>query len=501
MNEVVEGYKKAVDLLSSASRGLFTQPAISSSNLLEAYDTIDGLDTSAIRSAGQRASGGTDTGGVQSWVGEILKYLGGIAGGIIATELFDRATDWLSNRGGAEEVGEASGKAADAIDTAVDESDQGMQEIIAQLIGIIEQLTATLSTIDSNEHPQAFADCVAAGADLIDQAGAMVCDLCADRDEAISQCLNALTNHAKKVCESPIAPLKDAVSGAHTETSAASGGSSAGSGSSGGGGAGVSGGGEAASPLSNSGSESKAEVSNPGNEKTTPATAEKNTEVQETAESKTEKVEKSCEEQPKKLEEKPEPAAKEDCAEVCDEAPPTKEEPCVEEPAKVPADEPEAPEEPEVPKEPETSAEPEKESGGGMKTFLGVIGIGALVLGIGALVTFIEQAVVAAAEVPLPAVETEPAAPPAQAAPPEPAKITEEQLASVPEPAPKPIPTASATAIPAPAPVTTPAPAAPATPAAPAAAFVANPQSEQLVGASTASTPAPKVNVRKAGGW
>lgn len=505
MNEIIEGYKKAVELLSSASRGLYGQPAVPIGILREAHGTIEGLDTAAIRTAGSRAGGGTETGGVQGWVAEILKYVGGIAGGIVVTELFERATDWFSNRDEAEEVGEASGKAADAIDTAVDESDQGMKEIIAQLIGVIEQLTATLGAIDPAEHPQAFSECVAAGSGLIDQAGEMICGLCADRDEAISQCLNALSDHAKKVCETPIAPLKDAVSGSGVATAAASAGGIVSADAS-----------AASSSSSSSGGETNTE------DKTTPASVDKTTETQTADEC---EETKKCETEPaKKPVEKPETpsaadsdskvknaekdtAVAEDCAPESASEKPSAEDDCDEAPAneqkEAPAVEAVCDEAEPCDEEPPAPVEDDKEnpepvaenpSNNGVKTVLGVIGIGALVLGVGAIVSFIEQAIAVPAELPLPPAETPPAAP-EPAAPP---KMTEAELAAVPEPAPKPIPTASAAAAPAVvAPVINP-PSAPAPTPTPVQ-FNAAPVDTPLIGAAAGAVP--NVNVRKSGGW
>ena len=172
---------------------------------------------------------------------------------MIATELADRAVEWFKNRNDVEEVGEAAGKAADAIDSTVEESEHGMEQIVAQLVEIITTLTNVLAGIDPSKNPQDFGDCVKTGADLIEQAGDLLHGICQDRDEAINQCFSALTDHGEQVCKAEQKPL----CGAASEGTSGGVSSSAASASSG-----------------SSGSSSVASTSDGAVDKTVPATAE-----------------------------------------------------------------------------------------------------------------------------------------------------------------------------------------------------------------------------------
>lgn len=511
MNDPLAGYGAVVSALQGASGGMYRGPAKSEGQLREMYQTIEGLDTSSLREAAEAAVGGTNEARIQGWVGPLLKFFGTVGGGMIATEIAERAVDWFKNRNDVEEVSEAADKAADAIDSTVTESDQGMMHIIQQLLDIVSTLTQILGSMDRGKFPQEFRDCVQTGADLIDQAGDMLEGLCADRDEAISQCFSALTDHGKQVCETEPKPLCSAASGgssggATSSAAASSGGSSSSTASSG------SSGGSSSAADSSTSTNAESSVEK---EKTTPAAVEKPDEkpvekpVEKTPENPVEKpVEKQeCEEKPDpKPNPKPEPDP-EKCKTEPVECEPTPKPETEPEPKPTPTPTPGTPTP--IPDLETEDCEPGKETGTDSESeseecapelndvpeesdligqlIKGAIGIGIVVVGVGLLVNFLEQCVPVIEEVPVP--EPEPIPEPAPQPEPTSVKPPESELDKVAEPAPKPIPQANYTAAaatnysaPAHAPVVPITPAAPEVPA-------------------VLEVPAPAVNLHKAGGW
>lgn len=214
MSASISSYGSAVSQLQAASRGTYGGPSIPERVLKKAYETITGLDTGQLRSGGRSAAGDSEIGGLLGLLKPLGRMFGGVAGGMIISELVDRVSGWADNRNEAEEVAEAADRAADAIDTTVRESDDGVDAILGQLAGIIAQITNHLSTLDPTEHPEAFIATVQAGAEIINDAAAMVLGLCEDRDRAIENCYGALIEHGRRVCEAPAPGVAPAVGGA-----------------------------------------------------------------------------------------------------------------------------------------------------------------------------------------------------------------------------------------------------------------------------------------------
>ncbi|ANE03278.1 hypothetical protein [Corynebacterium crudilactis] len=450
MSDPLAGYGAAISALQATSRSVYRGPAKTEEFLRGIYQSIEGLNTGSLREAAKAAAGETNEARIQGWVGPLLKFFGTVGGGMIATELAQRAVDWFKNRNDAEEVSEAAGKAADTIDTTVDESDQGMVQIVQQLLDIVSTLTQVLAGIDQSKYPQEFRECVQAGSDLIDQAGEMIYSLCADRDEVISQCFSALTDHGKQVCEAEQKPLCSAASSESSGGTASSGGASSSTGGSGGA--------TSSSSSSSSSASSDSWTSSETSEKqdkTKPAAAE----------------ETDCEENPKPAPEpKPEKCKPEPEPEDCEPTP---------EPEPKPEPEPEPAEcEPEEPVECEPEETPEEPDVIG-KLIKGAIGIGIVVVGVGLLVNFLEQCVPVIEEPPVPEPMPEPLPEPEPVPAPISEKPPEADLDKVPEPAPKPIPQANYTA------------AAATNYSAPVIAEVPAPVFDS----------SPSVNVQKAGGW
>ena len=436
------GYRQAVTQLRNASRGSYGGPSVSPLMLQQAYDSVDGVDTAELRAGARLAAGSTETAGVQQWLLPVAKFIGSLGAGMVASELLEKAQTWFNSRDEAEEVADAAGRAADAIDNTLTESDQGTEAILAQLAEIIAQISEHLATIDFSEHPEAFATVVQAGADIINDAAAMVLGLCADRDKAIEECYCALIAHGKRVCEQPAPELVDAVPGAV---------------------AGSSSGGGSAAPTEPAGIADRVEksVTPPV---TTPASIGE--QLEETKEQDAEK--KNVEEKAVVTKEE-KPAEEPDCEDKTELEPVTA---CAEEAA--------GPEDIEV--EEAAAAEPRTDHHV-RNTVIATVGVGLLLAGVGAIAHFVEQAVQEFLGAMTPESETlgetAPTETEREAAPPI-NKTVEADLAEVPEPLAKPMPvTVQANYAPNPDP---PAPSAPAP--------------DPVVAAEQGQR-----RVRKAGGW
>lgn len=436
------GYRQAVTQLRNASRGSYGGPSVSPLMLQQAYDSVDGVDTAELRAGARLAAGSTETAGVQQWLLPVAKFIGSLGAGMVASELLEKAQTWFNSRDEAEEVADAAGRAADAIDNTLTESDQGTEAILAQLAEIIAQISEHLATIDFSEHPEAFATVVQAGADIINDAAAMVLGLCADRDKAIEECYCALIAHGKRVCEQPAPELVDAVPGAV---------------------AGSSSGGGFAAPTEPAGIADRVEksVTPPV---TTPASIGE--QLEETKEQDAEK--KNVEEKAVVTKEE-KPAEETDCEDKTELEPVTA---CAEEAA--------GPEDIEV--EEAAAAEPRTDHHV-RNTVIATVGVGLLLAGVGAIAHFVEQAVQEFLGAMTPESETlgetAPTETEREAAPPI-NKTVEADLAEVPEPLAKPMPvTVQANYAPNPDP---PAPSAPAP--------------DPVVAAEQGQR-----RVRKAGGW
>lgn len=446
------GYRQAVTQLRNASRGSYGGPSVSPLMLQQAYDSVDGVDTAELRAGARLAAGSTETAGVQQWLLPVAKFIGSLGAGMVASELLEKAQTWFNSRDEAEEVADAAGRAADAIDNTLTESDQGTEAILAQLAEIIAQISEHLATIDFSEHPEAFATVVQAGADIINDAAAMVLGLCADRDKAIEECYCALIAHGKRVCEQPAPELVDAVPGAV---------------------AGSSSGGGSAAPTEPAGIADRVEksVTPPV---TTPASIGE--QLEETKEQDAEK--KNVEEKAVVTKEE-KPAEEPDCEDKTELEPVTA---CAEEaagPEDIEAEEVAA-------EEPESVVVPEEEPPTGHQVrnaVIGTVGVGLLLAGVGAIAHFLEQAVQEFLAGMTPEGETVVEAAPTETerkAEPLINKKVEADLAEVPEPLAKPMPvTVQANYAPNPDP---PAPSAPAP--------------DPVVAAEQGQR-----RVRKAGGW
>ncbi|CAB0543556.1 hypothetical protein CIP107521_00736 [Corynebacterium diphtheriae] len=209
MTPDVTGYGRAVSDLHAASAGLYSGPAITQEALTKAAGTTKGLRTDALRNTAQAMVGGSSTSFVtDKFWGSLIKILAQIATSFIASGLLSLAERWLGGSDEADNIQMQSHQASDAIDCVEQEASTNIGTVISQLTAMIGQLVATLAGIDKKENPEAFAECVSAGAQAIDSAGSAIKQTCESRDKAIEQCFSTLTHRAeeKRSVQDPLPP-------------------------------------------------------------------------------------------------------------------------------------------------------------------------------------------------------------------------------------------------------------------------------------------------------
>ena len=201
----VLGYRGIVQMLSSASRGSYRGPSVSVDLLSRALGSTEGLDTAQLVEHTRAAVGSSDTGTMRGGIVESLfTFLAQAAFGEILGRVVDNVGDWFSNRDDSEDIV----RDAEAVDKALcdieEVNETGIEEILLALRAVIAQLCAFLNQVDPTQHPREFAECVAAGADLIDSAGGTIMDCCRDRDSAVTACLDEFLDRGTAVCEKPV---------------------------------------------------------------------------------------------------------------------------------------------------------------------------------------------------------------------------------------------------------------------------------------------------------
>lgn len=214
MTPDVTGYGRAVSDLHAASAGLYSGPAITQEALAKAAGTTKGLRTDALRNTAQAMVGGSSTAFVtDKFWGSLIKILAQIATSFIASGLLSLAERWLGGSDDADNIQVQSHQASDAIDCVDQEATTNIATVISQLTAIIGQLVATLAGIDKKENPEAFAECVSAGARAIDSAGKTIKQTCENRDKAIEQCFSTLTHRTEEKCSVQDPPPPPACTG------------------------------------------------------------------------------------------------------------------------------------------------------------------------------------------------------------------------------------------------------------------------------------------------
>ncbi|WP_080793510.1 hypothetical protein [Corynebacterium pacaense] len=443
-------YREAVALLTAAGRGLYRGPAVSPDALDEAYLSVQDLDTAQLRIGGRAASGDSDGTGVGGLAGMARELLYSVAGGTIAGVLWDIASDWLGNREDVRGIEDATGKAADAIDSTVEETSTGIEKMMGELLEVVRMIAEMLENTDPEEDPGFFSDCVCQGAELIDSGAEMAREVCVERDRAIRDCYDRLIEHGRQVCarsaveapvdaencESTTAPTSHATSAPAAGASAPEPEPAPAPGS------------VPAPPTTSTAATGAGEAPTAGAtstaaEKVPPATTPASTVTEVSSGEPQPKTGDSCASPRPDTEGRScETESSTDSGKKTDSGPGecvsiAESENCIPHP------------------DPGTESEENVDIG---HLIIGAVGIGLLAAGAGAIWQFVEQAVAEALQVPESAPVPEPAGVPEPA--PKPAPTAESDLAGVPEPAPKPIPTAESDLAGVPEPAPKPAPTA-----------------------------------------
>lgn len=198
------GYRGIVQMLSSASRGSYRGPAVSVDALSSALSSTEGLDTAQLVEHTRAAVGLSSTDGMRGGIIESLfTFLAQAAFGEILGRVVDNINDWFGHREDSEDIVHDAESVDRALCDIEEVNDAGIEEILIALRAVIGQLCAFLNQVDPAQHPREFAECVAAGADLIDSAGSTIMDCCRDRDTAVATCFDEFLDRGTAVCEKP----------------------------------------------------------------------------------------------------------------------------------------------------------------------------------------------------------------------------------------------------------------------------------------------------------
>lgn len=198
------GYRGIAQMLSSASRGSYRGPAVPVEVLARALSSTEGLDPGQLVEHTRAAVGQSSASGMRGGlVDSLFTALSQAAFGEILGRVVDTIGDWFTNREESEKIARDAEDAGKALGDIEDVADAGIEEILFALRAVITQLCAFLNQVDPVDHPREFAECVAAGADLIDSAGNTILECCRDRDTAVAGCLDEFLDRGTTVCEAP----------------------------------------------------------------------------------------------------------------------------------------------------------------------------------------------------------------------------------------------------------------------------------------------------------
>ncbi|MDO5670778.1 MAG: hypothetical protein Q4G50_12360 [Corynebacterium sp.] len=201
---MIDVYRGAERMLIGASRGHYRGASVAPAAVAQALSATSGLQPEQLATHTRAAvTGSTATRMRGGLVGTALEMVAEVALGEIFQRLGDAAVDWIDNRSSSEKLIDDADDAADALTDITDISDSACTEILTALQAVISQLCAFLARIDPLEHPHSFAECIAAGSQLIDAAGTNILELCHDRDTAVTGCLDEFLTRGRAICEEP----------------------------------------------------------------------------------------------------------------------------------------------------------------------------------------------------------------------------------------------------------------------------------------------------------
>lgn len=207
MTDIADGYRGVEKMLVGASAGRYRGAGVTPDTVAQVLSTTEGLDPGQLLAHTRAAVTGSDAQTLRDGLlSGVLTFVAQAAFGEILGRLADSAHDWFRNRDSSDELIDDADRTSDALEDVSDVSDTACNEVLVALEAVITQLCAFLARVDPQEHPREFAECVDAGAELIDSAGACIVDTCRDRDTAVAGCLDEFLARGTAVCEQPAGP-------------------------------------------------------------------------------------------------------------------------------------------------------------------------------------------------------------------------------------------------------------------------------------------------------
>lgn len=220
-----QAYGDAVEELRHASGGRYAGPGIRPQEVKQALGGAAGIDTGAIGQHLGFAVGATDTSRLgKGWLGGLLQVLQHLAFGLIGDALGKGIREWWQNREDAQQLTHEAEKATEAMRDICATSDTAASEILAALSQNVTALSNHLRCLTPQAGPEqaaAFNSALGMAANVIDQAGSSVMELCRERDDALAGCMEELERRVSTVCEAPQPCGPAAVEPARAERSCA----------------------------------------------------------------------------------------------------------------------------------------------------------------------------------------------------------------------------------------------------------------------------------------
>lgn len=202
-----QAYGDAVEELRHASGGRYAGPGIRPQEVKQALSGAAGIDPGAIGQHLGFAVGATDTSRLgKGWLGGLLQVLQHLAFGLIGDALGKGIREWWQNREDAQQLTHEAEKATEAMRDICATSDTAASEILAALSQNVTALSNHLRCLALQSGPEqaaAFNSALGMAANVIDQAGSSVMELCRERDGALAGCMEELERRVSTVCEAP----------------------------------------------------------------------------------------------------------------------------------------------------------------------------------------------------------------------------------------------------------------------------------------------------------
>ncbi|MEJ4101961.1 hypothetical protein V5T06_05285 [Corynebacterium mastitidis] len=202
-----QAYGDAVEELRQASGGRYAGPCIHPQEVKQALGGAAGIDPGAIGQHLGFAVGATDTSRLgKGWLGGVLQVLQHLAFGLIGDAVGKGIREWWQNREDAQRLTHEAEQATEAMRDICATSDTAAAEILAALSQNVTALSNHLRCLAPQAGPEqaaAFHSALGVAANVIDQAGSSVMELCRERNDALAGCMEELERKVSAVCEAP----------------------------------------------------------------------------------------------------------------------------------------------------------------------------------------------------------------------------------------------------------------------------------------------------------